>query len=61
MFDSNLDGNIDYSEFKEFVSNSVKIKHKKVSKDMGDEDSIATQAILKLKQSIEVHKIDTQK
>jgi len=42
MFDSNLDGNIDYSEFKEFVSNSVKIKHKKVSKDMGDEDSIAT-------------------
>jgi len=42
MFDSNSDGSIDYSEFKEFVSNSVKINHKKVSKDMGDEDSIAT-------------------
>ena len=36
MFDKNNDGSIDYKEFKDFVSNSVKIKHKKITKDAGD-------------------------
>ena len=35
---SNKDGSIDYKEFKDFVSNSVKISLKKVTKDCGDNE-----------------------